>query len=323
MKVAIITRSAYRSPRFLSEGLSHMLNQIGIDHDIYFNGIEQLELVNTRGAGLTIAARSVLAKLQLKSWSKYDLFIVSDTVGILAQEQVINRLRQFKKPVLLYEVFYPGGAKYWLNRLPANCLDLFDGYLTVSPINDIAPTDTKPVYPIGINLAHRRLDIKPDGVFTALMDFPRTGYEAERALQLAVLKELKIKTIILDGEYSFDEISHIYDQANIYFVAFPEAFGVPIAQLQNNGCYIASPETDWVKRHAKNQTCSFTDNYDKNQFSSNFLFYDSYQELLESVDVLKQTYRAEDVQECFSREQPSFKYGDTTILSNALKELVV
>lgn len=322
MRVAIITRENYRSPRFLAEGLSDMLNQIGIVNDIHYRGIERLELACTQGAGLKIAARSTAAKLLLNTWKKYDLFIVSDTVGILAHEKPINTLRRLNKPVLLYEVFYPGGAKYWLDRLPPNSLDLFDAYFTTSSVNDIEPVGVKPVYNIGINLNHRPPSTtQASREFTALMDFARPGYEDERNLQLAALKALNIKTIYLDGEYNFNEISRIYDQANIYFVAFPEAFGVPIVQLQNSGCYIVSPSTDWIKRHANGHQNIMCNNLNKHLFSKNFVFYDSYQELVSSLEEIRRSYKAVDVQNRFSHEQPHFKYGDTQALSKAIGEL--
>ena len=310
MKVAIITRENYRSPRFLAEGLSNMLNKIGIINDVHYRGIEQLELACTKKSGLKLAAKATVTKFLLNSWKQYDLFIVSDTVGILAQEKIIITLRQLNKPVALYEVFYPGGAQYWLDRLPPCSLDLFDAYLTTSPVNDIEPVGEKPVYNIGINLNHRPMhSSQGSDEFTALMDFPRPGYEDERNLQLAALKALDIKTIYLGGEYDFEEINRVYDQANIYFVAFPEAFGVPIVQLQNSGAYIASPSTDWVKRHAKEAGDLVHVNFNKNLFSNNFIFYDSYQELLTRLEYIRQHYKAEDIQKRFSQEQPNFKHG--------------
>jgi hypothetical protein len=323
MKVAIITRENYRSPRFLAEGLSNMLKQIDIVNDIHYRGIEQLELACAQNAGLKIAAKSTVAKLLLNTWKKYDLFIISDTVGILAQEQIINTLRKLNKPVALYEVFYPGGAQYWLDRLPFGSLDLFDAYFTTTPVNDTEPVGVKPVYNIGININHRPpFSTQKSGEFTALMDFSRPGYEDERNMQLKALKELEIKTIHLEGEYTFDEISRIYDQANVYFVAFPEAFGVPIVQLQNSGAYIASPSTDWVKRHANGHEKLIYGDFDKHQFSENFIFYNSYQELLISLEEIRENYKSVDVQNRFSHEQPYFKYGDTKTLSRAIVELM-
>ena len=318
MNVAIITRATYRSPRFLAEGLSNMLKKIGVKSTIYYQGLEQLELKNTTGSGLKIAAKSALAKYKIRQWQKYDVLIVSDTVGILAHNQLIATLRQFNKPVFLYEVFYPGGAQYWMDRLPTGALDLFDAYLTTSPINDITPKPTKPVYSIGINLDSDRVMDNKNSEFTALMDFPRAGYETERSLQIRALNDLNIKTITMDGEYSFDEISSIYSQSNIYFLAFPEAFGVPIAQLQNKGSYIASPKPDWVKRHALTSNQSTKSNISKTSFSSNFLFYDSYSELLDLLKKTRETYSSKEVIKRFTDIQPIYKYGDLKELKLAL-----
>ncbi|MDT8426997.1 MAG: hypothetical protein RQ733_13590 [Methyloprofundus sp.] len=323
MKVAVLTRNNYRSPRFLANSLHNMLNRIGVEHTIFYHGIEDLKTSAVKNAGFKLDLQAKIAKQKIKSWESYDLFIVCDNLDSLSPAVPIESLRLLGKPVLFHEVFYPGGSQYWMNQLSNDSLSRFDGYLTVSSLHDDPIVENKNVYSIGLDLSSCEILSKPDLPFTALLDFERKGYEKEREVQLNVLKHLNINTITLNKEYTFSEIEAIYNKANIYFVASPEAYGVPIAQLQFYGSAIASPYTAWVKRHAIRPDNSTCDNLSTGEFSDNFIFYSSESELTKKLMNLKNNYNAAKVKERFFQSQPEFCFGKPLDLWTAVSEYAI
>ena len=209
IRIAILTRSQYRSPLFLSYGLKRMLRHLGIIVDVFKNGIWWLEIQEKKNLCLRNHVASKFALQKLDKLKKYDLFIISDTIGAFDNTLNISLLKRFDKPILFYEVFYLGGSKYWLNRLPQDCLNKFDAHLSVSHIHDSTPPTTENVYFIGLNL----LPLAPfqkKKEFVALLDFKRQGYEKERFIYERVLKKLSIPYIELEGEYTFSEIEKIF-----------------------------------------------------------------------------------------------------------------
>jgi len=322
MKIAIITRNNYRSPRFLAQSVSNMLNRIGIEHTIFFHGVEWLISSNVKNGGAKLAVQAAVAKQQMKQWKNFDLFIVCDNLDSLTPAVPLEFLRSTGKAILFHEVFYPGGSKYWLEKLPVDSLLRFDGYLTVSSLHDDLVLESKNIHPIGIDLSFCQPRSKPNTPFTALMDFARPGYEVEREIQLKILKELQINTIFLDKEYTFDEIEKVYNKANIYFVDFPEAFGVPITQLQFNGCYIASPHTNWVKRHALRPPHTTCDQLISDDFSKNFFFYSSENELRNKLINLITTYNPVIIKDNIFESQPEFCFGKPLYLYETIKKYI-
>lgn len=318
MKIAIITRNQYRSPKFLANSLSNMLKRINIKHDIYYDGLNWLHKSHIKNDNIKLAFQKKTAQLRLRQLLGYDLYIISDTMYSLRPIAPIEYLKSTGKPILFYEVFYPGGSPYCLDQLPANALSRFDGYLTTSALHDSPVNNTQNIHSIGLDLSSCQPLEKPDGPFTALLDFEREGYEKERELQLKILKKLKIHTIILNKEYTFNEINTIYNKANIYFLASHEAFGVPIAQLQLYGCLIASPSTTWVRRHALRADHRTCDQLDKNEFSNNFVFYSSESDLTNQLLYLKEHYDSKKVKHTFLQAQPKFSLGDPQSLWEAI-----
>ena len=138
-------------------------------------------------------------------------------------------------------------------------------------------------------------------------------------MQLDVLTELGIPFKTLDGEYSFRDIDHIYSQSAVAFVAFPEAFGVPIVQLQRHGSMIASPHQSWVKRHAMRCLGHVYDEAgDVGMFTENFLHYPSAEKLKLRLHALRQTFDPGRVRATLSSEQAKFVEGDLDALSAAI-----
>ncbi len=104
-----------------------------------------------------------------------------------------------------------------------------------------------------------------------MLDFERPGYEADRKVQIEAIDELQLSRYSLDHEYTFAEMVREYDKAAVAFLAFPEAFGVPIAQLQQRGALIAAPHSFWARRHAQLPTGSVFSEKSA-RFTENFIF---------------------------------------------------
>jgi len=309
IKAAILTRVDYRSPRFLALGLERMLMRLGIRADIFFDGIKWVEIQGKKDLCRRNWIASQIAKQKLKVLQNYDLIFIVDTISAFRDEFNITLIRQFDKPVFYYEVFYLGGSKHWLDRLPKGCLNKFDVHLSVSGIHDNAPLDTRNNFCIG-------LDIRPfhsfqrKRKFTALLDFAREGYEKEREVYKRALTNLRIPYFELKGEYNFKEIEYIYKNISVAFVSFLEAFGVPIAQLQNYGACIVSPHRKWVKRHSLlPQNSVYFDAKDP-KFSENFVFFQEERELEEKLFFLKKNYDATLIRSRFLYTSPHYAIGN-------------
>ena len=318
-KVAILARPQFRSARFLAESLRRMLGRLGVRADIFLDGLEWLTTTGSGPSGMRQRLRALRAQRAIKSLAGYDLFIVSDTVDVFREEVDFSLLRRFGKPILMYEVFFVPGAKYWLERLPHAAFDKFDGYLSVSSIHGCAPVCDKPLDIIGLDLQPRHPYLARKPTFSILVDFPRKGYEEQREIQLEALRKLDIEPVLMEGEYTFDEIEHVYRAVSASFVSFPEAFGVPIVQLQQYGAYIFSPERMWVMRHALLDPGSVFFEVGQPAFTENFCFYEGLDDLCEQLATLRQIYDPMTVTSRFIAQQPTYSQGDPHALWSALQ----
>ncbi|QSA97946.1 hypothetical protein [Methylococcus sp. EFPC2] len=139
-------------------------------------------------------------------------------------------------------------------------------------------------------------------------------------MQEKVLEALKIPTIELRGEYSFREIDQIYAQVGLAFVAFHEAFGIPIVQMQNHGASIASPHPGWVKRHILRENGHvYDETRDREAFSNNFIFYASEEELTEKIARLRASFNPWESRQTLVDKQAGFVNGSLADLHRALK----
>lgn len=98
---------------------------------------------------------------------------------------------------------------------------------------------------VGLDLTYTNLKPVEKKEFIAVVDFAKSGYEFFREQQIATLKKLNIETIVLQGRYSIEEIRLIYQKASVFFLAFPETFGLPIAECLSTGTYIFTPSSSW------------------------------------------------------------------------------
>lgn len=306
MNVAILTRPNYRSQRFLAESLSRMFDRLGLDNEVLLHGLSWLDTSQRLGV-----INRAIRKHHLDKLSQYDMFVVSDTMQAFREGVDLTPLRRFGKPILHYEVFFAGGSRYWLDRLSPNFLEKYDGYLVVSGINGVKPPGDYKIFQVGLDLLPRHPFVfLEERNFSALIDFPREGYERQRDIQLQALNELKIETIQMQGEYTYEEIERIYRKISVAFVSFPEAFGVPIAQLQYYGSCIASPDKSWVFRHALLPFGASFFGEKSTLFTNNFLFYSDKDSLVNSLRELQSNYDPSIVRRCFIENHGVYAHGD-------------
>lgn len=296
-----------------------MLQRLGIQADVYLQGISWLEALESKGKGVANHFKTLRMEHQLSKLGDYDLFVLSDTMRAFQTEVNLQPLLKTSKPIIHYEVFYAGGSGYWMERLPTGALDKYDGYLVASGIHGTNPIDSSRVFPIGLDLLPRHPFLTEKSEFTALLDFPRESHEEQRAIQENALRRLGIRTLRLKGEYSYAEIEKIYQQTSIGFVSSPEAFGIPIVQLQHYGAYIASPDRMWVMRHALLPPGAAYFNEPTHDFTENFCFYRDEEDLTGRLNDLMKRYDPSIVRGRFLKFQPEYAQGDLDILWEAIR----
>ena len=298
-----------------------MLEKLGISYDYFPMALKMLSSISDRHSCRRNQLKASVADIYflLKKLDHYDIIIVSDTVGIIGRQEILKPLTALKRPLLYYEVFAYQGSDYWVSKFGSTAHHVFDGFLVVSGIHDDQPLLDKPIFEIGMDLLPgKKFDYRKP--FTALLDFPREGYELDREIQKEALQFLKVPIIELNREYTFREIDDIYSQVGIAFVAFPEAFGLPIVQLQHHGAYIASPHPEWVKRHAlRADGHVFNPLLDHSTFTDNFILYESKEALIQKLLFLMQNFNPWDVRSTLLAKQANFVHGNLEKLSEALR----
>lgn len=320
MRVAILTYPNCRSPRLLAEGLQRMLRRIGVEADCHADALPELTAMSDGSGSL----RAILAAWRAR-WShwrrqldRYDLLVVSDTIGVVRRTEALALLKRLGRPILHYEVFAYAGSQYFVRQFGEKAHHFFDGFLVVSGIHDDTPVPGPPIFEIGMDLP-ALAPLRPVRPFTALMDFERPGYEPQRQTQLEALRRTGIAHETLAGEYTFAEIDAVYARAGVAFVAFPEAFGVPVVQLQRHGCLVAAPHPHWVKRHALRPAGHvFDEAGDRDAFSENFLFYDGGDDLAARLTQARDQFDASAAAARLLHQQPHFVRGRTEALQAAL-----
>lgn len=315
LKVAIVTRPDFRSPRYLAIGLQRMLRREGVVATCFLHGMLCLMALRDRFASRRHRLMALVAMTWLRRLKRYDVIVVADTVDIAGQSELLAPLRQLGKPMLMYEVFALHGSRYWLERLPATALNQFDAWLVSSAIHDDKPAPGPPIFEIGLELLEppTQSSSKP---FMAMLDFEREGYEEERLVQERALRLAGVPKFTLAGEYSFSEIVAEYERAACAFVAFPEAFGVPIAQLQNRRSLIIAPKRRWANRHALMRAGSVFD--EGAPFTENFVFYEDDDELAERLRKATTDHCPRLVAQAFSNAQPHLAHGNASELRRPL-----
>jgi hypothetical protein len=338
LKVAILTRPGACFPNIISSGLSDMLSQLGVEYKIFDNAIPFLmrllpfnekpkRWANNFHYRLYNKLKYRKTDTQLLSeLKKFDIIILSECLpnafwkNYLAIETLKIKLNN--KPVMSYTDAFINNAplhqKMWFDNDDYGA-NRFNVNLCPSPVTEIRSKLDNNWKAIGVNISISNLKPVAKKEFIAVVDFEQKGYEPYREQQLAVLNKLGIKTIELKGRYPFEEIRKIYQQAAVFFLAFPETFGLPIAECLACGTYIFTPNSGWPMAWRLDEKPM---PWGPGILPDCFKVYQNEEELERQLLLLKQQFDGEktplQVFNTFLKYYPDFYYGNL----NSLKEVL-
>ncbi len=264
MKIAIFSRPGACFPNVISIGLSKLLDELGAENKIFYDSIPML-------------MRLLPLHKKQKRWHNSFQFRVRNKLSnFFRDRKLIKEVNQFD--AIIISECYPNA--FWKNYFAIEELKKkFSGVLisyTESPL-DSAPVNKakqldaddydESIYDYNLfvaGLMEVKTAIHPNqaviGVniscsnalmpavrkeFVAVVDFPQTGFESYRNQQLLVLDRLGIKTVVLEGRYPIEAIRKIYSEASVFFLSFPETYGLPISECLACGTYIFTPDSSW------------------------------------------------------------------------------
>jgi hypothetical protein len=152
LKIAILTRPDYRSPRVLAESLHHQINSLSVSADILFDIDVLSRLFSYKEKahkyrfhfwirekfGNCFRDRNLINKLK-----QYDAIIICECTpnGFWKNHYNIEQLKKItNKPVLYYEVYYLGNAPTQVEKLINECnptIERYDHHLSVANVTEI------------------------------------------------------------------------------------------------------------------------------------------------------------------------------------------
>jgi hypothetical protein len=339
MRVAILTRPGACFPNLISLGLSDMLRQLEIEHKIFDDAIPFLMRLLPFSEQPKRWANNfhfrVYNKLKyrkqdnqlLSELKKFDLIILSECLpnafwkNYLAIETLKTKLNS--KPIFSYTDAFiknaPLHQKMWFDGDDYGA-DRFNVNLCPSPVTEIRNKPSANWKAIGVNISISGLKPIIKKEFIAVVDFAQKGYELYREQQLVVLSKLGIKTIVLEGRYPIEEIRKIYQQASVFFLAFPETFGLPIAECLASGTCIFTPNSGWPMAWRLDEKPM---PWGTGSLPNCFKVYQNEEELEQQLLMLRQQFDGEktplQVFDTFIKHYSDFYYGNL----DALKEILL
>lgn len=338
IKIAIVTYYRNSSPRVLADSLNQFLSTIGIPSRIHykiktFKRLLKYKDVRNQYNYITWILYKLIFflhdRLFLKYLKAYDAIIISDCSpsGFLPTSYNIIELRNVvgNVPIIFYEVYYIGNAPTqleMLKRMNYPSIERYDWHLSVTDITEIRNIPESPWSQIGLYLKGTKLKPVIKQRFFAIVDFIREGYEEFRKEQILALKELRIPFIALQKKYSISEIRKIYQQATVFFIQFPEAFGLPIAECLSCGSYIVTPDSSWPMswRLDKNPEV-----HGPGILPECFIIYNGFNDLKEKLKKMREDYDFEktpkNVFDVFYKNYPTYYDGNQKALKDFLKRI--
>ena len=265
-KIAILTRSDDRSPKVLAVSFQQMCLEIGVESKIFYQGtsvLSRLFFLTEK----TMFSRNWHFKIRhhlfnllpdiflLIRLMRYDIILISECIPNSHWKGYYNieRLKKItKKPVVLYEVYC------LLNSITHTKIlkegnhfgyDRYDWNYSISRIAELRgePNVNNKWTDIGLNIQWTGLTCNSKKEIIALIDFEQEGFDNTLSEQVEVLSKFPmIKVIRLQGNYNASEIRELYKKASLFFIQFPEAFGVSIAECLSTGCQIMIKELHWA-----------------------------------------------------------------------------
>lgn len=335
MKIAILTRPDYKSPRILAQTLQLKLKELGVESEIFFeiNLLNRLVYYkhNTLKFHFWLSEKIKYWKSDKATINKikeFDALIISECIPNAFERSRYNveeLRRRIAIPIMLYEVYFLGNAPSQLELLDKRkdaSLERFDFHLSVSKVTEIRQEAFQNWYNIGINSKSWKLQPIPKNRLLAIVDFPQQGYEELRQIQIAALAEAGIEFITLKGNYTVDGIRQIYQQASMLFLQFPEAFGLPIAECLCSGAQIFTPDSGWPMAFRLNEDAKM---YGPGVLADCFTVYDGYDDLVTKLKRFKNSFNnittPKTIFESFIKNYPDFYYGNDDALRSLISDL--
>lgn len=340
MRIAILANDRMSYVRPMAEGLARMFRELGEQPTVLYDGWGYLNprtSLSRRSRMFVRNARSRLANaalgtehvIQRRRKVIEDELRSSDLVVVVAHipnaymrkmHRGIEACREWLDvPIVLYDLIHPTAQDPWLSNLLDGYLgggfglERYDWYLFASVVSERAlPRDFRAWSLVGMDLRDGSLSPMKNEGFLAVLDFPRPGYEHQRDIQAQALKDVGIPFISLERRLSIDEIRSIYRKTCLFFLSFPESFGLPIVEVQLCGGYICTPYESWVPSHYIGK-----DIYESGpgSLSGNFIVYDNDMRWLKRrLETVRATYDPDTVVQEFRRSHPHLYQGDRDAL---------
>jgi hypothetical protein len=344
MKIAILANDQIGFIRPMSLGLQKMFALIGVQTQIFTDGLAMLDysfchsvkgtIKNLLKGAInvvkpqqfvlqqTVSATQVDAfEQQLKS---FDLVVVVCHIPTAFMRDHLSRIEHIRSklniPVLLYQNYYLATRGDWTTKIKADGgfgLERFDWYLAASAVSDYPlKGEGHRLSVIGHDLRCDELSISEQKPFTVLLDFERKGFEAQRTLQIKALQQTNTPYTQLVGRYNQQDIRQLYCQHSALFLSFRESFGLPIIENQLCGNFIFTPQRNWAPSHFINKSLEIAGD---GALGDNFMVYDNDLDTLKRlIEQCKVNYQAKRQLDSLQRQYPQFYHGDIEVLQQML-----
>lgn len=347
MKVAILANYQMSYVKPMAEGLSRMLQAIGVESAVFYDGWYYLDLSPSIASKLRNLAKNFIKHILNAAFKKEYIIPRSPNLieeGIRASDLIvvvshlpgaflsgrhvgIEKLRKkLDVPIVLYDLVNLTTRGTWISKILGGYegggfgLERYDWYLSASVVSEFPmPQSFNAFSLVGLDLRDGTLYPEKENEFFAVLDFPRPGFESERDIQIQALEETNTSYIVLDRPMSINEIRRIYRKTCLFFLSFRESFGLPIVELQLCGSYICTPFKSWVPSHYIKENI-----YEPGEgsLSKNFLVYGDDKELLkDEITRIKSSYDPEQVVQEFIRAHPHLYHGDLAELKTFIEKV--
>lgn len=336
LKIALTCGPENGSPKLLAETLENFISNSGHTAKVYYQVKAFRRLLSNQVVKynwlvwMLYKAKYLIADRKLFSQLKeFDAVVICDWTpnGFYKDTYNIEKLRSIirGKPILYYAVQYLQNSPTIIEKLKSGGhagLERYDWHLAVSAITEIRGIPAPPWSQIGLNLRSTGLKAVPKEEFFAIVDFLRPGYESYREIQKESLEELGIPYISLEIAYSMDEIRAIYKKASIFFIQFPEAFGLPIAECLASGCYIGTPESSWAMSWRLDEAVEI---HGPGRLPECFIIYYGKEDLKKQLLTIKEEFdiikTPQNVFDVFYKNYPTFYEGNQEAINDVFSRI--
>jgi hypothetical protein len=345
MKIAILADDGASFVKPMADSLAKMLLEIGEQPTVYYSGTHFLRFLaaaqfenNPTSYSKTVLidiAKTIANPFFKFRYKRHLLFTSfstlandlsnSDVIIVVTDPRTAFRpvfgieelRRKCRVPIVLYVnanvMLWPGTINT-KQRHGGFGLERYDWYLYTSSIHENPLPRSYDVFSVvGIDLRGNTLYPEQKDFF-AILDFPRKGFEGERAIQMQALEETNTSYYQLDRPMTIEGIRNIYRKSCIFFISCEETFGLPIVELQLCGSYIGTPYKQWAPSHYINKNMHEKGEGD---LGTNFIVYDNDKETLKTRIIrIRSNYNPRAVIKEFADAYPHLYRGDIRALQN-------